>query len=52
MNARNRKLNIGDQVLILLSTDQNKLLLKWKGPCAGVKYVYDYIVSGVFKTSH
>eukprot|EP00057_Strongylocentrotus_purpuratus_P026705 XP_011681179.1 PREDICTED: uncharacterized protein LOC105446277 [Strongylocentrotus purpuratus] len=55
-NARNRKLDIGDQVLILLPTDQNKLLLKWMGPfpVVGVKYDYDYIVDvkGVPKTYH
>ena len=41
-------------MLILLPTDQNKLLLKWKGPfpVVGVKYDYDYIVSGVLKTYH
>ncbi|XP_064468579.1 uncharacterized protein LOC135380569 [Ornithodoros turicata] len=30
--SRARKLNPGDQVLILLPTDQNKLLMQWKGP--------------------
>ena len=29
---RSRELNIGDQVLILLPTDSNKLLMQWKGP--------------------
>lgn len=43
-------------MLILLPTDQNKLLLKWMGPfpVVGVKYDYDYIVDvkGVPKTYH
>lgn len=30
--ARERKLQVGDQVLILLPTNNNKLLLQWKGP--------------------
>ena len=30
--TRNRSFNIGDQVLLLLPTDRNKLLLHWKGP--------------------
>ena len=29
---RSRDLNIGDQVLVLLPTDNNKLLMQWKGP--------------------
>ena len=29
---RGRDLKVGDQVLILLPTDNNKLLMKWKGP--------------------
>lgn len=32
LKARTRKLNPGDQVLVLLPVDHNKLLLKWKGP--------------------
>jgi len=31
-NARIRKFNIGDKVLIMLPTSENKLLAKWKGP--------------------
>ena len=27
-----RNLNVGDEVLILLPTDNNKLLMQWKGP--------------------
>ena len=30
--ARMRELKAGDQVLILLPTDNHKLLLQWKGP--------------------
>ncbi|XP_042145250.1 uncharacterized protein LOC121835301 [Ixodes scapularis] len=30
--ARSRVLVVGDRVLILLPTDQNKLLMQWKGP--------------------
>ena len=30
--ARNRSFNVGEQVLLLLPTDHNKLLLHWKGP--------------------
>ena len=30
--ARSRKYRVGDQVLILLPTSNNKLLLQWKGP--------------------
>ena len=31
-NARARTFQIGDEVLILLPTSENKLLAKWKGP--------------------
>jgi len=30
--ARERKLNIGDSVLLLLLTENNKLTLAWRGP--------------------
>ena len=30
--AKPRRLEVGDQVLILLSTDSNKLLMQWRGP--------------------
>ena len=30
--SRNKKLDVGDQVLILLPIDNNKLLKHWKGP--------------------
>ena len=54
--ARKRKLKVGDKVLVLLPTEQNKLLVKWKGPyeVVGVKYDFDYIVEveGTRKTFH
>ena len=31
-NACHRQLDIGDQVLVLLATDSNKLLAQWQGP--------------------
>ena len=30
--ARPRKLSVGDEVLLLLPTDKNKLLMQWRGP--------------------
>ena len=30
--ARNRQFKVGQKVLVLLSTDSNKLVLQWKGP--------------------
>ena len=54
--ARKRKLKVGNKVLVLLPTEQNKLLVRWKGPyeVVGVKYDYDYVVDvdGVKKTYH
>ncbi|XP_072170068.1 uncharacterized protein [Diadema setosum] len=54
--AKKRKLKIGDKVLVLLPTEQNKLLVKWKGPyeVVGAKYDYDYVVDvdGMKKTFH
>ena len=32
MKARNREFKPGDKVLLLLPTDNNKLLMHWKGP--------------------
>ena len=32
LRSRPRSLEVGDQVLVLLPTDNNKLLLQWKGP--------------------
>ena len=31
--AKPRCLEVGEQVLILLPTDSNKLLMQWRGPC-------------------
>ena len=44
--ARLRKLETGDEVLILLPTDNNKLLMKWKGPFKVMKQVglYNYVI--------
>jgi len=32
VKTRDRELKTGDKVLLLLSTDHNKLLMQWKGP--------------------
>ena len=37
--ARERKLNIGDSVLLLLPTENNKLTLAWRGPYKVVERV-------------
>lgn len=54
--ARNQSYKVGDEVLILLPTDHNKLLLQWKGPFRVVKRVapYDYTldINGKVKTFH
>ena len=54
--ARDRKLNIGDKVLILLPTSNNKLLMQWKGPYVISAKVgeldYRVDVSGKLKTFH
>src|SRR5215469_15872807 len=39
--TRERKLNIGDEVVILLPQDHNKLLMKWKGPYKVVTTNYE-----------
>ena len=56
LKARPRKLKIGDKVLVLLPEDQNKLLLRWKGPYKVVekKCDNDYVIDmdGVRKTFH
>nr|XP_054761342.1 uncharacterized protein LOC129267739 [Lytechinus pictus] len=55
-NAKKRKLNVGDEVLILLPTVHNKLLVEWQGPfkVVGTKFDYDYVVdvNGLKKTYH
>merc|ERR1711893_133699 len=54
--ARPRQLKVGDKALVLLPTDQNKLLLQWKGPYLVVdkKHEHDYVVDmdGIRKTFH
>lgn len=51
-----RKLVVGDEVLLLLPTDQNKLLMQWKGPYVVSKVVneVDYTIDmgHVQKTYH
>lgn len=45
-STRRRRLNIGDEVLLLLPTSNNKLLMQWKGPYRVIdrrNYV-DYII--------
>jgi len=44
--ARERKLNIGDGVLLLLPTERNKLTLAWRGPykVVGVVGELDYMI--------
>ena len=45
LKARPRKLKVGDKVLVLLPEDQNKLLLRWKGPYKVVEKKYDdYVI--------
>ncbi|XP_071510123.1 uncharacterized protein [Diadema antillarum] len=39
--SRQRQLEVGDLVLLLLPTDRNKLLLQWKGPFAVTAKVSD-----------
>ena len=54
--TRDRKFVEGDQVLVLLPTDTNKLLLQWKGPFRVTSKVgkHDYRVdqNGKIKTYH
>ena len=55
--ARDRKLHIGDSVLLLLPTEHNKLTLAWRGPYKVVETVgnVDYrveIAPGKVKTYH
>ena len=49
-------MKVGDKVLVLLPTDQNKLLLQWKGPYLVTerKYDNDYVINmeGIKKTFH
>ena len=54
--AKKRTLKVGDEVLILLPTVHNKLLVEWQGPfkVVATKFDYDYVVDvkGVMKTFH
>src|SRR5688572_31595107 len=55
--SRNRKLEIGEKVLLLLPTSNNKLLMQWQGPLIVRDKVgeYDYRVedkNGKIKTYH
>ena len=54
--ARNRSLKVGDKALVLLPTDNNKLLLQWKGPFAVTKKVnrvdYQLNMQGKMKIFH
>ncbi|KAK3085949.1 hypothetical protein FSP39_011202 [Pinctada imbricata] len=54
--SRSRSMKEGDQVLVLLPTDNNKLLMQWKGPFKIVKKLnkvdYQINMQGKFKTFH
>ena len=54
--SRSRRLKVGDQVLVLLPTNKNKLLMQWKGPypVTEVMGVNDYQVrmKGKVRTYH
>ncbi len=54
--ARDRKYAVGEKVLVLLPTDNNKLLLQWKGPYSIVDVLnaWDYKIDmkGKLKTFH
>ena len=55
-HARSRKFDVGDKVLLLLTTESIKLLLQWKGPYELVEIVnrmdYRVDVDGVIGTYH
>ena len=38
-SARSRKFSMGDQVLVLLPTDTNKLIAQWQGPYQVIKKI-------------
>ena len=52
--ARSRKFDVGDKVLLLLSTESNKILLQWNGPYEVLEVVnmmnYKINVKGVVNT--
>lgn len=54
--TRTRSLKVGDKALVLLPTDDNKLLLQWKGPFVVTKKVnrvdYQLDMQGKTKTFH
>ena len=54
--ARSRSYKVNDHVLILLPTDNNTLLLQWKGPFKVVEKVtvhdYKLDINGKFRTFH
>ena len=54
--SKMRSLTVGDEVLIMLPTTENKLLMQWRGPyvVAGKVGQYDYriLVNGMEKTYH
>ena len=43
--TRNRTFKVGEKALVLLPTDNNKLLLQWKGPFPVTKYVIMWTIS-------
>lgn len=55
-HAREREVNVGDKVLLLLPTSHNKLLLQWQGPFEVVKKAnrYNYVldVNGTERKYH
>ena len=55
-NARHRKIEVGDKVLVLLPKKTNKLLLQWKGPYSVLEnfngYDYRIQVRSKLKTFH
>ena len=54
--ARDRKFKVGDQVLLLLPTKKNKLLMHWRGPYEVLQVVgecnYKIVIRGVTRTYH
>lgn len=56
VKTKDRKFKVGDQVLLLLPTEANKLTMQWKGPFPIVKKVtpndYRLDMNGIEKTFH
>jgi len=54
--ARDRKMEVGEKVLVLLPTKSNKLLMQWKGPYTIVQCIgsvdYRIDIGGKIKTYH